>query len=208
MNAEVGSEEARWCILRCSSSKTLDLAASLTEDGFEAWTPAEVVVKGGSTGPEPDLVRRALMASWVFARAACLQDLLALSRSPSLNYQVWDSDRRKMVTKGHPSFRLFRYVGEIKTIPDRQLTALRNLERKRQPRPKVEPLEPGVRVRLQEAGFEGLWATVQVSRKKETIALVDGWMPVTFPTYSLRQHLDGSNDGGVEGVKAPSAKAA
>ena len=187
----------RWLILRCSNCKTLDLAASLTDAGFEAWSPVETVQRRARKGNKPEAVRLALTPSYVFAQAHHLYALLELSRSPALNYRVWDSEKRKMVTRGHPYFRLFRHLGEIATIPATHLTALRNLERKRAPKPVAKAMKVGARVRLSESGFEGLWATVQSSRKNYTRVLIDDWIvPVDFPTWTLQQGY--CNDGPVK----------
>ena len=77
-----------WAILRCSNCKTLDLAASLTDAGFEAWTPVETVMLRPRRGNKREEVRQPLIASFVFARAVHLPGLLELSHSPALNYRI------------------------------------------------------------------------------------------------------------------------
>ena len=201
-----------WCILRCSGCKTLELAASLNETGFEAWAPVETIVRRARQGAKPEPVQLPLTASYVFAPAARMLELLALSRSPALNYRVWDPEKRRMVTRGHPYFRMHREFGELAIAPDAQLAALRKREGRTAPKPDAEPLVRGTRVRLREAGFEGLWATVEDSRKSRTVVTVDGWpIPVDFPTWSVRQGVDEPRPVHVNGAQteqAPSAKAA
>src|SRR5688500_10204211 len=95
-----------WVILRCSGGSTLKLANSLTEAGYESWSPVETVNRRSREGSKPEPVRLPLMPSYVFAAADRQQELIELSRSPSLNYRIWDSELKRMVTKGHPYFRL------------------------------------------------------------------------------------------------------
>lgn len=180
-----------WLILRCSNVKTLELAKSLTEAGFEAWSPVETITLKAKRGLPAEHLTRALMPSFVFARYSRLNDLLELSRSPTLNYRVWDSEKRKMVTRGHPYFRVFRLLGEYRQVPDRQLAHLRTMERKSKPKGKVEPFEVGAIVRFTEGGFAGLTGRVEESRKDYTTVTICDWsIPVQISTWLLRETLD------------------
>jgi transcription antitermination factor NusG len=177
----------RWCVLRCSNTKTLELAASLADAGFDAWSPAETIQRRARRGTKPETLTVPLTPSFVFARADRVADLLDLAHSPALNYRVWDPELKRMVTRGHPYFRVFYYLGEIATVPDHQLEPLRSLERKRKPKPVTRTMAQGERIRLAEAGFEGLWGTVLTSRKNYTRVQVDGFpVPVDFPTWTLQ----------------------
>lgn len=177
----------RWLILRCSNCKTLELATSLTEAGFEAWSPAENAMRPEKREP----VRRPLTPSFVFAPDEWLGDLLALSRSPTLNYQVWDPEKRRMVTRGHPHFRLFQHLGEFVVIPGRQLEPLRNIERRRKPRGIVKPVAAGTAVRMTDGGFAGMTGTVESVRgKRAMVSFPDFPFAVEFPTWLLREEID------------------
>ena len=173
-----------WMVLECSAPKTLELAKSLTEAGMEAWAPItrEIARKGEQRNREEVAVP--LMPSFVFASARHLHTLLALARSPSLQYRVWDADERRMVTKGHPRFKLFR-AGRF--IPDRQLEPLRRLERKPRPKREEKTFRLGERVRTDEAGFEGLTGMVMELRgKKVLVAFGTFGFSVEFPTWAMR----------------------
>ena len=61
-----------WCILRCSNAKTLNLATSLADVGFDAWTPVETIIRG----EKKEALRVPLTASFVFSPADRLHDLL------------------------------------------------------------------------------------------------------------------------------------
>jgi transcription antitermination factor NusG len=186
----------RWVILRCANCKTLELAESLNDAGFEGWSPVEVQ-KHLRKDPRKLLAdkvvetRVPLTPSFVFAPATYLQDLLALSHSPALNYQVWDPEQRRMVTRGHPYFRLFMHLGEVVLIGGSELDPLRNIERKRKPRGSVKTIAPGTSVRLTEGGFAGMTGMVDSVRGKRAMVSFDRYpFPVEFPTWVLSEALD------------------
>jgi hypothetical protein len=199
-----------WAILRTAPSQTLRLAASLTDAGFEAWSPVETIQRRAREGAKPEDVTVPLTPSFVFVRADRLMDLIELSHSPSLNYRVWGPEQRRMVTRGHPCFRLFRHLGEFALVRDSQLNPLRNIERKRKPKPVASEVPIGARVRLIDAGFEGLWGTVHRSGKSYTRVLIDGWLvPVDFPTWTLQAEACAQGSRNVcSSAQAPTAKAA
>jgi transcription antitermination factor NusG len=204
--------EVHWIILRTASSRTLALQASLAEVGFEVWTPVDTVQRRSREGEKPEAVQAPLTPRYVFANSDHLVELLALSRSPARNYRVWDSEKRKMVTKGHATFTVFMHLGKPGMIHERQLAPLRSIERKRKPKPVAREFSAGERVRLTDAGFEGLWATVQQSRKNYTRVVIDNWLiPVDFPTWTLHPPVDSNGGVKVDACKseqASSAKAA
>ena len=101
-----GVEMDRWVILRTAATSTLRLAGSLGEAGFETWAPVETIRRRLPRSAKHEVVSVPLLKSFVFARADRIDDLLALSHSPSLSHQAWDAHLRRMVTKGHPYFRL------------------------------------------------------------------------------------------------------
>lgn len=190
-----------WCILRCSNGKTLELAASLADAGFEAWSPAETISRRARSGTKREEIRRPLIASFVFARADRLDDLLALSHSPTLNYRVWDSELRRMVVRGHPFFR----VSQLRSVPDRQLAHLRDIERKRRPKGKAKAFEQGTVVRITEGGFEGLIGVVEECRGDYATITLDDWSaPAKVATWLLHTMLDDPRMDHVSG-EAPDA---
>lgn len=160
-----------WCILRMASASTLRVAQSLTDAGFEAWTPTEEirkVVRG-----KAEWIKIPMLPTFVFADASRLVELTALARCP-MSYQVWDTDRQRMVTKGTPFFRLFQVDGDIETVPERDLEPLRRIEgrRKRKPRGAPRKWQVGDKVRLTSGASEGLRGfVVAVQRDKVTISV-------------------------------------
>jgi transcription antitermination factor NusG len=202
----------RWCILTCANCKTLDLVVSLNDAGFEAWSPVETVSIRARKGDKREEVRRPMMASFVFARADRLLDLLALSHSPTLNYQTWDAEKRRMVTRGHPFFRLFPGHSDPKFVPDDQLEPLRRAEIKGRPKGKRLTFPKGALVRLTEGGFAGLNGIVEECRGDIAIVTIDDWaIPVQIPTWLLHPALDEQGSVQVSGSlreRSPFAKAA
>lgn len=182
MMTDIAASEDKWCILRTSGSRTIALAASLTEVGFDVWTPIEERCR--MAGRERKLVeqRLAILPGYVFAKMVALADLLALSRSPSLNYSIWDAASRRMVTKGHPYFSVFHSNGQVRPQSDRCLAHLRSLEealakvaarnRERARETGVPPqFTAGQIVRIGDGGFAGLDLTVVETNAGKTVTL-------------------------------------
>lgn len=195
-----------WCILRVSAPSTIRLAKSLVEAGFDAWTPIETVKpvphqprEGERRRPPrklPETITRPLYQTFVFARADRLLDLIALAHSPSLTYQVWDSDKRRMVLKGHPYFTLFRYAGTYPTIPDAALDPVRKIAARRKPRGKPREFKPGDRVKLTEGAWAGLNGVVRRKAGKLLEVVFEGFAQsaqfhpdLLFPTLDVTLNI-------------------
>lgn len=179
-----------WIILRTGGKSTLPLSRSLTEAGFDVWTPIERRSRRLPRKRDREEVELALMPSFVFARCHHTHDLLALSRS-NMPYRIWDSDLRRMIMKGHPHFSLFRQDGAVPTIPDAALTPIRAAEARTAPKAVVEAFGLGEVLKLTEGGFAGLVGTVNGARGQFTMVAFDGFpMPVQIATALLREMLD------------------
>lgn len=190
----------RWIILRCSGTKTLGLAKSLTEDGYEAWSPVEL--RERLAGRERKTVERKvpILPGYVFAPDRHLTALLELSHSPALTYQVWDSEQRRMVTKGHDFFTVFRANGQIRPVADAGLSPLRELEeslqraalRRREEAKHQGPapqFKAGQIVRVEGGGFDGLDLTVVEDNSGKAVKLTHPeWMwTVEISAWKLRE---------------------
>ncbi len=147
----------QWIVLRCASSQTLRLADSLNEAGFEAWSPREIVTKRKGRDRVKVQIPKAVMPSYVFARASDLIDLVRTS---------------KALSSPHPDFSLFRYYSRFPLIADATLDPLRIAERKGTPVQQAAPLNPGELVRYSEAGLQGLTGKVIRTRNKGKMVLV------------------------------------
>jgi transcription antitermination factor NusG len=181
--------EGRWCILRCSGASTLALAASLNEAGYEAWAPVTREIKHvGENRTRQEVAVPLMPGGYVFARSENLAELLALSHSPSMQFRVWDSELRRMVTKGYPHFRVFQAPAGLRDFAtDRELDVLRSLERKPRAARVERTFSVGDKVRTDDGGFAGLTGTVIEVRKKTVIVAFGTWGTTPeFPNWALR----------------------
>jgi len=106
---------SHWCILRTNGGRTLALAASLNEAGIEAWTPIAIrnrLVRRGRTMRKAE-VSRPILPTFVFARAAHVDELRALTGS---------------LTNPHPRFSIFHDRGIIPLVGEASIAALREAE--------------------------------------------------------------------------------
>jgi hypothetical protein len=104
-----------WIILRTSGGRTLQLAASLAQAGFDVWTPAETItrlVRHGRSKVKRDIVG-AILPTFVFARADRYPDLAGLAS--------------RQIT-AHPPFSIFRHGGHTPFIGDAAMAGVREIE--------------------------------------------------------------------------------
>ena len=175
-----------WIILQTTPACTLNLAKSLTDVGFEAWTPVTREVRRQTEQRSREEVAVPLVTSYVFAKADRLHDLLALSRSPSLAYRVWNPELNRHVVRGHPFFRLFR-GGNHRFVPDRELEPLRRMERLPRPQRVERTFYVGQQVRTDDGGFAGLCGSVVAIRGKRVWVNFAKWsIEPEFPTWALK----------------------
>ena len=177
-----------WCILRVRGSRTLRLAQSLAEDGFEVWTPTETrKVRVPKMNVRRDIVLP-LMPSYVFARTRHLIVLLQLAALP-----VKPRRGKGLRKPAHDAFQVMRCFGGIPTVTDKDLDALRALEARRTPRRRAErSFDKGAGVRVEGGSFGGLAGIVERSDQTHTMVCFDGRLRVKIPTCILRE--DGVQD--------------
>lgn len=162
-----------WIILRCKGSSTLRLARSLPLAGFDAWTPIEVQVKRDRRTGQRTEAMTAVMPSYVFAKAADLIDLVALSESPG----GFTGD-----------FSVFRFDGRFPVIEDHELTRLRLIERRAAAKAQPVIFSKGTHLRVPDGPYQGLTGQVTDSNNKITTLDFGGFtIPVKFETWTLQQ---------------------
>lgn len=171
-----------WCILRCAASRTLPVAAALTAAGFQSWTPVQTLEIRCDKKRTRELKALAILPTFVFSAWSRLSELRQIAKSPNQCFQVWDSDERRMVTKGIPFFSVFSFDGMIPRIADRALQPLRAFERQSLPRVPATIFAVGQAVRVDGAGFEGLVAMVAGTR--------GGQVCVEFPGFPVPVLVD------------------
>lgn len=180
-----------WVVLRCAGASTLRLSDSLAEAGFEVWTPREELrrqIKG-----KVEWRIEPMLPSFVFARAEKLADLLHLARYPAQTFLVWDPVQRRMVSRGHPFFRVFHIGEEIPLVPDREFVPLRVIEsrRGRKPRGKPRQWQLGDRVRLTSGACEGLRGTITGLKGKVAIVAFPGFkQDAILSVFALLPDID------------------
>jgi hypothetical protein len=174
---EVGVFEVTdWCILRTAGRSTLPLAESLSNAGYRAWTPVEIL--DAATAPRP----AAMTPTYVFAGLDHLLDLLALS------------DARD---QSHEGFSVMRRPGGFAMVRDTKLAGLREEEYDRRPKPKLNPkrrhriadrFDVGEEViaPASSGGFVGLQGKVEASDGRYTDLYFGGSMRLKIETFKLR----------------------
>lgn len=170
MGRDSGAEG--WCILRTSPARTLPLAASLVAAGVEAWTPTATIKRRVFRGKKQTKDHTAaLTPTFVFARATAIGVLRADINAPR---------------PVHPPFSLFRHLGEIKTVSDREIERLRQAERKSKPKGKRQTVPVGSLLKPTEGPYTGMEGVVQRSDGKFTLVAFGGWMNVQIETFTIR----------------------
>lgn len=186
-----GQKAGDWFIIRTGARSTLGLMESLIDAGYDVWTPVERYSRRLPRSRGREDITRPLMPSFLFARAAHLHDLLALSHAPSLLYRVWDGELQRMVTRGHTRFTVFRQAGEVPMVADRALTALRLAEKRTAPRADIRTYREGDTVSLHDGGFAGLDGIVEGTQGQYTLVKFKGFpMAVKIATILLSGSLD------------------
>ena len=177
--AETGTS---WCVVRTQGAQTLALAKSLQEAGYQAWTPAETVIRRARRSHPAQEISVPLMPGLIFVNWDKLTDLIALSRN-AMPYLRWDPGQGRHVTRGIPHFRILQIgsTGEGRTyarVSDRELAGLRQAEARAQVAVKRKTLRKGTPVRLAEGAYEGLRGTVEFVKGGYAHVQVQGW-PMT-----------------------------
>lgn len=179
--------ETSWIILRTPGRHTLRLAESLSEDGYEAWTPVETRTIRIPRANVRRTVKLPIMPSYVFARALHLIDLIqlgAMKVKPRRFPRLPDEDPKP----GHADFSVMHFHDRIPVIADGHLQSLRTIEAKRTPRKKADrTFAPGVSVRVNMEGgsFAGMKGRVERSDTGTTLVCFDASLTVRISTSLL-----------------------
>lgn len=163
-----------WCILRTSGRATLSLAASLSNAGFDVWTPIQIEQRRTPRSKAKVEWPAPIMPTFVFARADCMPEMLALS---------------KTAVKAHADFSVFRFQGRIPLLKDYALEPLRTAERRVTPITKRRPFRKGETVRIPEGSFAGMSGVVQQDDGRYTLVCFGGRVQVKIATFLLQQDV-------------------
>lgn len=183
---------AKWCILRCSAARTLALAASLRDAGYEAWTPVDHVTRRRSRSKAIVAFDAPMLPTYVFARA-------------DANLMVHVS---KQLGSPHPAFSVYQHAGRAPLLADAGLNHLRALEersadraRKRDGKAKAPRFAPGAVVRIADGqtAWRGMSGIVESEDGRDALVNFGGSYAVRISRWQLV--------GGAEMVPAAPASA-
>jgi hypothetical protein len=144
----------KWVILRCSARQTLRIAEAVRGEGITAWTPSEV--------SRPKIPKRRaritlcqpILPRFVFADAARLLELLAMSHRPLAGFTLMADGHRYAVVRDEA-------LGQLRVEESRR-------ERQRLRGLKSQPLQRGKRVSMPKGAWEGLSGIVERSDGRTT----------------------------------------
>ena len=167
-------DDTDWCILRTSGGRTLNLARSLAEAGFDVWTPRETLSR--RVPRKKTLMDRevAILPTFVFARAVHIPELAAALALP---------------VNPHPTFSIFRYLGDIPLLADREMKSLRDVEdvaRLRELKKTRNVVPVGTTVTMNEGAFAGLSGVVTKSDGKFALVAFGGAFEVNIASFLIR----------------------
>lgn len=173
--------DSDWIILRTASRSTLRLAETLAKDGFEVWTPAETKrIRIPRANARREVVFP-LMASYVFARAVHLIDLLQLAEMP-----VKPRRGAGLREPAHASFSVLHAFGRIPLVADHDFNDLRRLEAKRTPIKRAAyTFQRNSSAKVPTGIFGGMSGLVVRSTPKATVLCFGKGREVEFPTSLL-----------------------
>jgi len=193
-----GEHGTGWVILRTSGRHTMRLAASLREDGYDAWTPIEHRTIRKSRSNTRRKIKLPIMPTYVFVRTRDLVSLLQLAEmkvKPRSAKPKVSEEGKKEVPAPHADFNVMHYHDRIPLIEDAHLQELRKLEAKLTPRPKAEHVFGAgveVKVKIEGGSFAGLKGTVRQSDHGHTLVCFSDRLSVKIPTFLLDQDSVGS----------------
>lgn len=165
-------QRGAWIILRTNGKSTLRLASSLTEAGYEAWTPTQTRMVRAPRSKVQTEKRLPITPTFVFAQADRLESLIILSETR---------------VKPQPDFSLFRYYGQYPLIADRALEPLRTEEIKTVPREKRELFADGAAVKIPDGVFAGMSGIVMWDDGQYVLVTFPGSrFPVKISAFHLR----------------------
>ena len=164
-----------WCILRTSPGRTLGLAKSLADAGLEVWTPSSTYSRRKPRSKATIEIEAPIMPTFVFARAALLPELMRI---------------RALTVSPHPPFSIFRHVGGVPLLADREIVNLRLVEelaqRARLKKSHRHVFPTGQRVHVDDGSFVGLEGVVKGGDGKFALVCFGGSMEFTIATFLFR----------------------
>lgn len=180
-----GAALMHWCILRTSGGRTLALAASLAEAGYDVWTPTDVIHRRRPRSRETIEITVPIMPTFVFARKRHLHALAMV---------------RELPISPHPPFSIFRYAGDnTPCVSDSEIAGARAEEAKAKQRSdraaakahrRTFPI--GTKVAVKDGAFVGLEGLVEGGDGRFALVTFGGTISLKVATILLTsEELEG-----------------
>lgn len=169
-----------WFVIRTAGKSTMILAQTLTEDGFEAWTPIRTEIVRVPRLNVRREIKLPMLPSFVFVRSRHLTEMLNMARM--------EERPRRGQRPAHRSFSVFHYLDSIPLIADQHLEPLRAKERDAVPKKARPGFAKNTLVRVGSGAFEGLKGRVERCKSGYALVIFNDWKrPVKIPTYLLAE---------------------
>jgi len=169
------SQQGKWCILRTSAARTLNVVKSLNDAGIGAWSPKKTVTLRRGRQRVRHEVDAPILPTFIFVPSSFTDDIrriVALPNSP------------------HPPFSLFLYRDAIPLILDSELKQLRSEEARHRDqvcKTKRYQLNKGeqVTVDAEESAFLGMTGVVESCDGKRAWVNFGGGFRVNIGAWKL-----------------------
>jgi transcription antitermination factor NusG len=170
-----GQSQGKWCILRTSAARTLNVVKSLNGAGIGAWSPRRTIERRRGVSRARYEVEVPILPTFIFVPADFTDDvrrIVALPNSP------------------HPAFSLFIYRDAIPLILDNELYRIREEEERFRVRvQKTKRFDfsqgDGVRVDDAESAFLGMSGVVESCDGKRAWVKFAGNFRVNIGAWKL-----------------------
>lgn len=163
----------RWCILRTTGGRTIQLARSLNEAGIEAWTPVHTINRRRPRSKITVEQEQPIAPTFVFAKACHLRELARV---------------RVLPVSPHPPFSVFSHGGRVPLIADVEITGLHAAEdfaMRKVMKTKRRPFAIGQAVAMVSGSFAGMTGVIEESHGRFAVVSFGGNMRVKIDSWLL-----------------------
>ena len=177
-----------WIVLRTQPRKTLLLARSLAEEGYEVWTPIDTKMVDVPRSSARHPAQLPLLPTYVFARSTHLLAMVALAA-------MEDKPRRGAGCRlpAHPDFSVMIGAGHVTFVPaqslagfQQRLQTIEDCRAGRQPRHHASKARPkGEAVKISTGAATGLTGHVRWSNHNATVIEMPNGIRLHLETFLL-----------------------
>lgn len=176
-----------WIILRCGGPRTLTLATSLAEDGFDVWTPARKETIRRKRWYKAKRIDRPLVPGFLFARQRHLQELLDMAK-----LDIKPRRGAGLLKAAHAAFTVLRdplIDDGFPVVADSALVELREREKPAKVKRRAHIYGNGDELKITEGCYEGMNAVFDRGDRRSStvwISLFGRFQRLKLPTSILR----------------------